>query len=149
MMMDKKITTGVVVALIIGIIGIVFIGSKSKTSSLPKPQYSFKKEAINSTISDSNQEIVLFYGNTCPHCKDLENWMEENGISEKLEIIKKEVYENKDNAIDLNQAALNCGLQIKNIGVPFLYTPENKCLIGTPDIMDYLMNKASLVSEGV
>jgi len=148
-MMDKKITTGIAVVLIFGLIGIVFLGSKNKTSSLSKPQYYFKKKAINSTISDYNQEPVLFYGNTCPHCKELEKWMEENGISEKLEIIKKEVYENKDNAKELNQAALNCGLQIKNIGVPFLYTPENKCLIGTPDIMDYLMNKASLVSEGI
>lgn len=70
--------------------------------------------------------------------------MQENKIEEKIEVVKKEVYDNRANSLELSQAAESCGLDTSSIGVPFLFTPEGKCLIGTPDIVGYLSDKAGL-----
>jgi glutaredoxin len=92
----------------------------------------------------SKKRSVFYYGNTCPHCKEVEDWMEENKIEEKLKIVKKEVYDNKANASELFSVAKKCGINSSSIGVPFLYTQEGKCLIGTPDVTNYLKEKAGL-----
>ncbi len=80
---------------------------------------------------------ILFYGETCPHCKIVEEYMLENGTREKLEFKELEVYNNKSNAALLTQTAKNCGLDTATgIGVPFFYDGE-KCLIGDADIIAY------------
>jgi len=70
--------------------------------------------------------------------------MKENSIEEKVELVKKEVYDNHANSLELAKVAEGCGFPTDSIGVPFLYTPEGKCLIGTPDIVSYLGDKAAL-----
>ena len=87
---------------------------------------------------NKSSALVFFYGNTCPHCKDVDVWMRENNVEKILEIQKKEVYDNAANALELEKAAKQCGLATDSIGVPFLYTPEEICIMGTPDIIDYL-----------
>ncbi len=82
--------------------------------------------------------LVFFYGNTCPHCKDVDIWMKKNKVEKTLNIQKKEVYDSATNALALKEAAKQCGLATNTIGVPFLYTPEKTCLIGTPAIIEYL-----------
>jgi len=69
--------------------------------------------------------------------------MVENKVEEKIEIIKKEVYDNQQNAQELTQTAKKCGLPTNSIGVPFLFA-EGKCLIGTPDITSFLSQKAGI-----
>lgn len=101
----------------------------------------------NITQSKESEAPIFFYGNTCPHCKDVEEWIKENKIEEKIKIVKKEVYDNRKNAEELIQAAKNCGLPTKSIGVPFLYTPEGECLIGTPDVISYLSSRAGLSNK--
>jgi len=73
--------------------------------------------------------------------------MKENKLEEKVKVIKKEVYDNRTNAFELSQVAQRCGISTNSIGVPFLYTPEGKCLIGTPDIIDYFSEKLKAASE--
>ncbi|MCR4326609.1 MAG: hypothetical protein NUV52_03065 [Candidatus Roizmanbacteria bacterium] len=87
---------------------------------------------------NTSRDLVFYYGNTCPHCADVEEWMKKNNIEKKIKIVKKEVYENKVNAMELEKKAKSCGLATDSIGVPFLYTPEGECLLGTPDIVNYL-----------
>lgn len=125
------------------------LGSWKKRSAQTPTSNSQKVEGVstpsNPENSDNkNEEMVFYYGNTCPHCKDVENWMEENKIEEKLKIVKKEVYDNKANASELFSVAKKCGINSSSIGVPFLYTQEGKCLIGTPDVTNYLKEKAGL-----
>jgi glutaredoxin len=102
-------------------------------------------EPTNSEQNSTQETHYLFYGETCPHCHDTMEWMEENIVGQQLTVIKKEVYSNQDNAKQLNMAAANCGE--KRAGVPFLYTPDQECHIGTPNIKNYFAGKLGIASE--
>jgi len=124
--MDKKlIGFGLVGLIILG--GIVFWASKSEKPSQNNP---------------STEELVFFYGETCPHCKNVEKFLEENkNIEEKVKFDKLEI-SNKDNAKILLEKAEKCGLSQENIGVP-LFWDGSKCIVGDVDIIDFLKNKAN------
>lgn len=86
--------------------------------------------------------MVLYYGDTCPHCKNVEEFVKENGIKEKLSFEEKEVYENQQNAVEMvKRAQDSCGLNSDTIGVPFFWTGE-KCLMGDKDIIAFLKEAA-------
>ena len=137
-MNKQTLITSLLILIIVGLLVAIVLGSKNKNTT--KKQDS---QEISETVVISDKTSVFFYGNTCPHCKDVEEWMENNTIKEKMEIIKKEVYDNNANAQELSLAAQICGLDTNNIAVPFLYA-ENKCFIGTPDIVSYLSQKVGL-----
>jgi glutaredoxin len=89
-----------------------------------------------------NPDLVLYWGNTCPHCKNVEDYIKSNNLDEKLKINRKEVYDNQDNQKDLASTVnkycpdLNQG---GGIGVPLaLDTKTNTCLIGDKPIIDFL-----------
>lgn len=138
-MKSTKIVTITTVLIIVGLLTFVVIGSKNK------------KEDYQNLNKNQNEENIpiFFYGNTCPHCKNVEEWMEKNNIESKIKIIKKEVYDNQKNSQELVKTAEKCGIATDSIGVPFLYTDEGKCLIGTPDVINYLKNKAGLSEKEV
>jgi glutaredoxin len=130
-LMKQTIITALAVLVVLGLLAVVIMGSKNKkTGPVPVP---------------TNQEsgLVFFYGHTCPHCQEVEEWLKNNKIEDKVKIVKKEVYDNQQNAQELATAAKNCGLPTDRIGVPFLYA-EGQCLIGTPEVENYLAKKAGL-----
>ena len=134
--MKQTIFTITLVLVVIGLLSVIVLGSRNKKS---------EPEAVQNTQEVSSTKIpIFFYGNTCPHCDDVEDWMEENKIEEKIKITKKEVYDNQQNARELTQVAQKCGLQTDSVGVPFLYA-EGKCLVGTPDIINYLSKKVGII----
>jgi glutaredoxin len=87
-------------------------------------------------------KIVLFYGHDCPHCKDLELWMTNNGINDKVSMDKLEVQYNKDNQNLLKGAAKVCNMGETSIGVPFLWTGEGNCLLGVEPIEEFFNQKS-------
>lgn len=90
--------------------------------------------------------MILYYGDTCPHCKDVEEYIETNSLDNKLSIVRKEVYQNQGNALQLTNKAKECGIDTTNgVGVPFMWF-ENKCYQGTPDIEKLLAEKAGLTT---
>ena len=104
-----------------------------------------KKPPLNTPVS--TKDTVLYYGDTCPHCKDLDELIKKDNIKEKVSLTEKEVFENRENANELAQVARNCGLSDASIAVPFLFA-EGKCLSGTEDIFAYLEKKASSSATG-
>lgn len=135
----KSLITGLLIAIIVGMLAVIVLGSKTKTTMKNQvPQITTK------SAEATDQLPIFFYGNTCPHCAEVETWMKENKIEEKISLIKKEVYENQQNAQELAAAAQRCGLSTNSIGVPFLFA-EGKCLIGTPDVIDYLSQKVGVI----
>lgn len=141
--MKQTVITGIIILIIVGLLSVIVWGSKDKQVEQTETQGEQTTNGVPPTIMVSDVPI-FFYGNTCPHCKDVEEWMEKNGIEEKIDIVKKEVYDNRTNSLELTQVAMGCGLPTDSIGVPFLYTPEEECLIGTPDIINYLSDKVGL-----
>jgi len=99
--------------------------------------------STNETTTEENQsadQIILFYGDGCPHCAIVEKYINENKIQEKISLVQKEVYYNQNNAKELGAKAKTCGLPTDSIGVPFLWNGE-KCLIGDEDIVNFFKQK--------
>lgn len=104
---------------------IVFLLTSSSSSSTATKK--------NSSVKLSQNKLIYFYGVTCPHCKEVSNFLQKEKIEEKLDFEKLEVYYNRDNAALMQQAAKKCGLNTNAIGVPFVYN-RGKCYIGTPEV---------------
>jgi len=92
-------------------------------------------------LQESN-EIILFYGDGCPHCAIVEEYVSENNIESKLLFTKKEVYYNNQNSDELVVKAKICGIPTDSIGVPFLWDGA-KCLVGDQDIIEFFKSKAN------
>jgi glutaredoxin len=140
--MKKTLITGLLIVVVVGLLSVVVLGSREKKN---EPINTSNSEEITPEVTQvfSAKIPIFFYGNTCPHCADVERWMQENKVEEKIKITKKEVYDNQQNAQELTQTAKKCGLPTDSIGVPFLFA-EGKCLIGTPDITSFLSQKAGI-----
>lgn len=90
----------------------------------------------------SDVSYMIFYGETCPYCHDVQDWMKESNIESILDISMKEVYNDTKNAEQMKLAAQNCGLA--NSGVPFLYTSEKECIVGSTPIIEFLSEAAGI-----
>ena len=84
--------------------------------------------------------IIFYYGAECPHCANVEKYIEENNVDSKIDIIKKEVYHDKNNALELQQTAKKCKINSNEIGVPLIYS-EGRCYIGDVDGINFLKTK--------
>ena len=116
--MQKQLLAFVLItASLLGILFLVFSLSNSNSGEV-KSAITFEKDAI-----------IYYYGNTCPHCAVLNDWLEENKIADKVKFAKKEVYSNQQNSLELQSAAKECGLDTSSIGVPFVYA-RGECFIG-------------------
>lgn len=103
-----------------------------------KSQFSIKETEMKK--NQSTDQIILFYGNNCPHCAIVEKYIKENNIDDKIPLIQKEVYYNRNNAKELKVKAKICGLPTNSIGVPFLWDGK-KCLIGDQNIINFFKEK--------
>ncbi len=98
---------------------------------------------------DGSQQVsevigtVYYYGAECPHCKKINEFLDENSISEKVTFSKKEVWHDTSNAKEMTVAATQCGIDKKDIGVPFIFD-NGTCLIGEPDVRKFFSEKAGL-----
>ena len=89
----------------------------------------------------AKSEMILFYGDGCPHCEIVDDYLTENNTRDRLNFQELEIYNNKDNARLLGQKAKECGFDTsQGVGVPFL-SDGQKCLIGDKDIIDYFKTK--------
>ncbi|MCK5085056.1 MAG: hypothetical protein KAQ64_05390 [Candidatus Pacebacteria bacterium] len=102
----------------------------------------FKEGNIERPASPQNEQsqIILFYGDGCPHCVVVEEYIEKNNINEKISFERKEIYHNKNNASELAEKAKACEPPINSIGVPFLWD-NGKCSIGDRNIIEFLKQK--------
>ena len=102
------------------------------------------KDAVMSSagvaIEIQNSDIILFYGDGCPHCALVEEYINQNGIEAKITFSKKEVYNNKQNADDLVAKARVCGMPTDSVGVPFLWDGST-CFLGDRDIIEFFRSK--------
>lgn len=90
----------------------------------------------------SNGGPIFFYGETCPHCQKVEEYMVENSIRDKYLFQEMEVSKNKANAAVFGQKAKECGLDLNKLGVPMLYE-NGTCYMGDVDIIKFFDSKFS------
>jgi len=79
-----------------------------------------------------NGTVLFYYGKSCPHCKNIENYITENNLEAKLTIIPKEVYETQSNQDELFYVAGLCKINHNMLGVPLIFYNGN-CFIGDVD----------------
>jgi len=122
----KKLPVIIATLTLIVIVGGVFFFTKNdsaKPSPLPSPNgYEF------------------FWGEGCPHCKNVEDFLTTWDKKDQIVLSQKEIYQNQTNAQEFTQRANACGIPRAQQGVPLLVTPEGKCIVGDTPIIDYLKN---------
>lgn len=86
-------------------------------------------------------KLVIYYGEQCPHCRIVENYIEDEGIGKDFDIEMKEVSQSEDNKSELIKRVEYCNIK-GPIGVPFLWDGQ-ACYSGDEDIVDYLRTKTN------
>jgi glutaredoxin len=85
----------------------------------------------------------FFYGEGCPHCKIVEDFLSTWTEVDKVNLTKYETWSNIENAKMLTQRFDYCKTPSAERGVPVLFTPEGKCLIGDTPVIDKLKEVVS------
>lgn len=87
--------------------------------------------------------LVLYYSDTCPHCTNVETYLAQNHIAQKIAFAQKNVRTSSANSQELISKAALCGMSTDSLGVPFLWDGENgnKCLVGDGEIIAYFKNR--------
>ncbi len=127
----KKKKPGIIVFVSFLVIGLLFfVGYKLKNNQSNE----------TSQIAQDNSPIILFYGQLCPHCQKVEEFITKNNIKNKVQFLEKEVNFNKANANLMLQKAQKCGMSEDSLGVPFLWN-DGQCLMGENKIIQFFKEK--------
>ena len=99
----------------------------------------FLSACSNNQVTPASN-LILFYGDGCPHCAIVETYIKDHKIEEKITFDKKEVFNDQVNAALLGEKAAACGLPTDRVGVPFLWD-NGQCYEGDQDIIKYFKEK--------
>ncbi len=103
------------------IFGIFFLSKSQKNTPLPTSQPNIYE---------------YFWGDGCPHCAKVEEFMSTWDKKDKVSVTKYEVWKDKNNLSIFTDRAAKCGIGQRELAVPMLVTPEGKCLMGDQPIID-------------
>lgn len=91
--------------------------------------------------------MIYFYGDACPHCKDVSAYIDSNDVKSKLSFRELETYKNKNNAQLLAAKAKICKINTaQGVPVPFFFDGE-KCYIGSDEIIKLFEEKMAINLE--
>lgn len=146
--MKNKIIIPTILFIVILVFSIVLLAiNKNKETSQKEnkeqTEVTVQPTPIQQETTPSSQEkseIILFYGDGCPHCAVVEDYIKENKIKDKISFEEKEVYYNQQNSKELSEKAEKCGMSTDSVGVPFLWDGE-KCYIGDQEIISFFEQK--------
>ncbi len=131
----------IILGIVVFLLGITFAVYKLSGVGTEPAQTAVKAPKLD------KKAFIYFHGLTCPHCKELNKFLEEKGLTpEKLKYQKLEVFYNEENSALMNEAAKVCGIESGNVGVPFVYD-NGKCVMGTPDAEALFLEKAKALEK--
>jgi len=123
----KKFTIIAVILTLIIVVGRVFLTSKGQNSS-------------NTNNYPLPTDLTYYWGDGCPHCKIVDEFVLTWDKKDTVKIDKKEVWNNVANAKELKARYEYCKVPQSEMGVPLLFTPDGKCYSGDVPIIDYYKN---------
>lgn len=139
--MNKKLLVLTILFLAVAILAIFALANNKKdTTDKEVSDVQNPSQQTNQGQTQETNGIILFYGDGCPHCAIVEEYVNQNGIEAKVSFAKKEVYYNKQNADELIAKAKACSMSTNSIGVPFLWDGST-CLVGDQDIIEFFKSK--------
>lgn len=118
----KEITIVIVILLA----GYIFILSRGSTNQTDNPPVAVNPGAM-----------TYFWSVTCPHCKNVADFLASWPNGNKIVLDKKEVSQNKNNAELFTKMGAECKIPAEEMGVPLLITKEGKCLSGDTPVIEY------------
>jgi len=79
-----------------------------------------------------------FWGNGCPHCAAVQEFYDKWEKKDSIKLVKYEVWYDKANAKIMEDRFKKCNPvpPKSEMAVPFLVTPDGKCLVGDTPIID-------------
>lgn len=93
--------------------------STSQTTKLPEPPViDWQKTYANENI------YTYYYGQTCTHCKKVDDYFKASGIDQRIHITTKEVQMNRVNSAELMNVADELGIPTSQVGTPFITVNE-------------------------
>ncbi|OGH83838.1 MAG: hypothetical protein A2261_02275 [Candidatus Magasanikbacteria bacterium RIFOXYA2_FULL_44_8] len=92
-------------------------------------------------IADGRQ--IFFYGDGCPHCLNVEKFVADNKVEDKIKFEKLEVFNNQDNLTQMLRYTKKCGLTgDQGMGVPVYWDgAAAQCYSGDEPIINFLKTK--------
>ncbi len=129
-MKEYKVFIWIGIFMVIVVLGLIWLAAQSSNDNLP-------------TAELNEEGVTLFYGKECPHCIELDKFIKENNIEEKVTFDNLEVWHDKGNAKLMEVAATKCELDLDSIGVPFLFA-KGECYIGGPDVEEFFKKEAGI-----
>jgi len=132
----------VIISAAILVSGILFLNSRKNIPESGNTK-STVPEARKSNKNSESGDITYYYGKECPHCQDVSEFLEKNGIADKINFEKKEIWHDTGNNGKMLEAAKTCGLDESQIGVPFVFN-GGKCFMGTPEVVNFFKSEAGL-----
>lgn len=109
------------------VVGIVFFVTKKSQSENDQPPI----------VPTTNQ---YFWSKTCPHCSNVAEFIDSWDKKDKFQMEKYEINESSENRLKFYNGGMFCKISRNELGVPFLVTPNGKCLVGDQPIIEYLKN---------
>ena len=135
MVFEKK-TLAILVGTAVAVFGLIYWGMQDG-----------KNQAQQAEINDDPNAIVYYYGEGCPHCKVVQEFIDANNITEKVSFEKKEVWSSKANASEMERRAKACNIKPEGMGVPFVYGGDGKCYVGEPEVTGFFKAKSGMNTE--
>lgn len=103
--------------------------------------YNFYQSNKSPPIPPEQADLILFWGDGCPHCKTVEEYIKKEKVESTIKISRLEVYYNKANQKLLSDKASKCPdiNTEQGIGVPFAFDNKTQqCLVGDQPIISWL-----------
>ncbi|MDP1884302.1 MAG: nitrophenyl compound nitroreductase subunit ArsF family protein [Candidatus Moranbacteria bacterium] len=101
---------------------------------------------IGETVSAGTQKemekmnITFYSGDNCPNCVNIQKYLADNGVKEKMAFEEKNVDKNETDAEQMAEDAMRCNVDPEAFGVPFLWA-DGKCYTNEKDIIDLFKQK--------
>jgi len=129
--MSKKVIIPTILFIVVLIFSLIILIENRENNLVDNTQENQQTE---------ESQIVLYYGDGCPACAIVEDYIEKNTIKERIEFEQKEIYYNKKNADELAEKAKTCGISANSVQIPFLWD-GSKCFVGSQTIIDFFNQK--------
>ena len=112
-------------AMLLGVVFLVLVAAIN---------YSLTSKSYVSAINDE-KVITYFHGEGCPHCAEVDSWMDSRDIEKKYPIDNREIYNNGNNATFFNEMMDRLAVPLDQRGVPAVVIGDT-VLVGDKSIID-------------
>lgn len=116
----------VIIVIAVLLAGYIFILTKGSANQPGSPP-----------VTANPGAMTYFWSETCPHCKNVVDFLASWPNGNKIVLDKKEVSQNKDNAVLFTKMGAECKIPAEEMGVPLLIIKEGKCLTGDVPVIEY------------